>query len=191
MILTHHNLFRLALAILLFACTVQHTSGKTNQRLSPGQQPPPVRLSGEEGGRVDGDAWSSNVIKGKVTVLFYVDPDERDLNEHVAERLKAEELAGPDFQSIVVINMAATWVPNWILNRLLKRKQKKFPLAVYVKDEEKTLVEQWGLPDESYTILLFAADGSLRYKRSGRFSADQTARFIDLTKQLLQQGPDE
>lgn len=79
---------------------------------------PEVSLEGKEGGRLDGTKWSSSEIKGKVFAFFYVDPDEKDLNEHVGQALKAENFPENLYGSLAVINMDATWLPNWILKRL-------------------------------------------------------------------------
>ena len=66
----------------------------STQALALPKNLPELTLKGEEGGRVDGKPWSSKELTGKVHVLFYVDPDEKDLNEHVADRLKKEDFPG-------------------------------------------------------------------------------------------------
>ena len=141
-------------------------------RLAVGKVPPVVALKGEEGGRLDGQPWKSTEIKdqGKVAVLFYVDPDEKDLNESVADAIKRRKFPDALFQSIAVINMAATWKPNWLIAAILKRKQKKFPRTVYVRDNRKVLVHRWGLADNSYVICVFDADGRLLFEKAGKFS---------------------
>ena len=59
--------------------------------LPVGEVPPKILLEGDFGGRLDGTKWSSEeLISGKITILFYVDPDESDLNNHVSEALKSE-----------------------------------------------------------------------------------------------------
>ncbi len=40
-----------------------------------GEIPPKVELKDKLGGRLDGTPWSSEELRGKVHVLFYVDPD--------------------------------------------------------------------------------------------------------------------
>ena len=56
-----------------------------------GEIPPTIVLKDDLGGRLDGTQWSSEeLVSGKVVILFYVDPDESDLNNHVSEALKAE-----------------------------------------------------------------------------------------------------
>ena len=56
-----------------------------------GEIPVSVVLKGELGGRLAGSQWSSEeLVSGKVIVLFYVDPDESELNNHASDALKAE-----------------------------------------------------------------------------------------------------
>ncbi len=53
--------------------------------LEMGQVPPKVELKDKLGGRLDGTPWSSHELKGKVHVIFYVDPDEKDINNYASE----------------------------------------------------------------------------------------------------------
>ena len=57
-----------------------------------GAKPVSVILSGDHGGRVDGTPWNSEMIRGKVWAIFYVDPDRKDDNEPLEVALKAENL---------------------------------------------------------------------------------------------------
>ena len=109
-----------------------------------GKIPPKIVLEGDLGGRLDGTAWNSEeLISGKVMVLFYVDPDEADLNNHVSDALKAENFPLDKYGSVGVANMGATWLPNFAINIKLKSKQEKHKSTIYVKDLEKTLVKKW------------------------------------------------
>ena len=110
-----------------------------------GNVPSSVTLDGENGGRIDGSAWSSAMLKGKVHILFYVDPDERNLNEALSQALKKRHFDRKKYASVAMINLAATWLPNAILESKLKAKQKEFPDTIYVKDKKKVLVNKWGL----------------------------------------------
>lgn len=153
--------------------------------LQLGRKPPPVTLSGPEGGRIDGRAWSSEEIRGKIYVLFYVDPDEKGLNEHVEARLELEAFPNDRFGSIAVVNLAASWKPNWLIERILASKQKKFPRAIYVKDRVRKLVRTWQLADQSYNIVLFDKAGTVLFRRHGRLSPKATEQFIQLIKDRL------
>ena len=87
-------------------------ANQTAQAFEIGEIPPKVELKEKLGGRLDGKPWSSEELQGKVHVLFYVDPDEKDTNNPASEALDKEKFPPDKFQSIGMINMAATWMPN-------------------------------------------------------------------------------
>ena len=118
--------------------------------------PPLIELSENQGGgRISGESLSSSELKGRVFALFYADPDEADLNNAVSEAIKAEDFDKEKFGSVAVINMAATWLPNFAIQIKLESKQKDFPNTVYDKDMDKILVNSWDLADDSNDVLIF------------------------------------
>lgn len=150
-----------------------------------GEQLPTVTLSDKTGGLVAGGSWSSEELKDKVFVMFYVDPDEKDLNDHVSDALKEQAFPQDKYGSIAVINMAATGIPNFLINRSLKSTQKKFPDTIYVKDMRKVLVEEWGVDDDNNDVLVFAPDGQLVFYRAGELSENDVKELIDIIKTHL------
>jgi len=144
-----------------------------------------VILEKEDGGRLDGSAWSSEELKDKVYVLFYVDPDEKDLNEHVADLIKKQNFPTDKMTSVGIINMAATWLPNFAIASSLKEKQKKFPHTIYVKDFKKVLVKEWGLKDDSSNILVFNKQGQVLIKILGKASNEEADKVISLIRNNL------
>ena len=151
-----------------------------------GKIPPKILLEGDLGGRLDGTAWNSEeLISGKVMVLFYVDPDESDLNNHVSDALKAENFPLDKYGSLGVANMGATWLPNFAINIKLKSKQAKHKATIYVKDLEKTFVKLWGLNDDDSDIILFGKDGKVLYSYDGKFSDAQVKELIKAVKDNL------
>jgi len=150
-----------------------------------GEVPKRVVLDGADGGLVAGGAWSSSMLQGKVHVLFYVDPDEKDTNEKFADALKAEKFDSAKFATVAIVNFAATWKPNVIIEALLKSKQKKFPQATYVKDKKKVMVKEWGLEDDSSVISVFDKAGKMLYHKSGKLNDDEIAKVIALINTQL------
>ena len=150
-----------------------------------GQVPSPVTIEGDNGGRTDGKAWSSSMLKGKVHTLFYVDPDEKDLNNAFADALKAKKFSRKKFNSVAIINLAATWLPNAIIESKLKDKQKKFPHTIYVKDKKKVLVKEWKLADDNSDILIFNKKGKLIYKKFGKVSDTEIIEVIKLIEKNI------
>jgi len=138
--------------------------------LSIGKVQKEVVISGDNGGMVaDGSKWDSKSIKDKVYVMFYVDPDEKDVNEHFSQALKKKEYRKKGaFGSIAIINLAATWKPNFIIEKILKGKQKEFPTTLYVKDKNSILVKEWKVADDASDILIFDKTGKLLFYKSGK-----------------------
>ena len=144
-----------------------------------GEIPPKVVLKDDLGGRLDSTQWSSEeLVSGKVIVLFYVDPDESELNNHVSDALKAENYPKEKYGSIGMANMAATWLPNFAINMKLKSKQEQYKSTVYVKDLEKTLVKKWGLSDDNSDVVVFGKDGSVLYSVDGKFTDTQVKEIV-------------
>ena len=150
-----------------------------------GSVPKAVTIDGKNGGKVDGSSWESSMLTGKIHTLFYVDPDKRDLNNPLADALKARKFDRAKVNSVAIINLAATWLPNVFIEAKLKEKQKKFPHTVYVKDKKKVLVKEWGLEDDNSDILIFDQKGRLIYKKFGKVSDDEIKDVIALIENKL------
>lgn len=150
-----------------------------------GKVPSVITISGENGAKIDGSSWSSSMLKGKVHTLFYVDPDEKDLNNAFADALKAKNFNRKKFNSVAIVNLAATWLPNAIIESKLADKQKKFPDTIYVKDKNKVLVKQWNLADDNSDILIFDKKGKLIYKKFGKVSDSEIIKVIALIEKHL------
>ncbi|MBS1254867.1 MAG: putative protein YtfJ [Deltaproteobacteria bacterium] len=147
--------------------------------LPVGKIPPKVVLKDDSGGRIDGTQWSSEeLVSGKVIVLFYVDPDESELNNHVSEALKAEDYPDEKYGSVGMINMAATWLPNFAINMKLKSKQEEYKSTVYVRDNDKLIVREWGLSDDNSDVLVFGPEGKVLYSVDGKFSDAQVKEIV-------------
>jgi len=150
-----------------------------------GKVPVKVTISGENGGKLDGSSWHSSMLKGKIYTVFYVDPDKKDVNNALADALKAKKFDRKKVNSVAILNMAATWLPNALIESKLKDKQKKFPHTLYVKDKKKVLVKKWKLADDNSDILIFNKKGKLIYKKFGQVSASEIAKVIKLIEKNL------
>ncbi len=151
-----------------------------------GQVPPTVQLSGKKGGRVTGTPWSSTEIKGKIYTLMYVDPDAKDMNIPTEKALKAQNFPKDRYGSIAVINMEATWKPNFIINKILKGKQKDYPDTIYVRDMNYYIADAWKLKKNgSYAVLCFDKDGKLIFIKDGKLSDADIQKLIETIKTAL------
>ncbi len=152
-----------------------------------GEIPKEVVISGDNGGMVsDGSAWDSKSIKDKVYVMFYVDPDEKDVNEDFSQALKKKNYREKgNFGTIAIINLAATWKPNFIIEKILKSKQKEFPTTIYVKDKKSVLVKEWNVEDDASDILIFDKTGKLLFYKSGKMKDSDMQKVFKLIEANL------
>lgn len=150
--------------------------------LEVGQTPKAVELKGDLGGRLDGSPWSSKELTGKVHVVFYVDPDEKDLNNDTSEALRLENFPRDQYQSYAIINMDATWLPNFAISSALEDKQKKYPNAIYVRDYDKILVKEWDLADNTSDVLAFDKDGKLIFMKAGKLTPEDIKKLVGLIR---------
>ncbi len=153
--------------------------------LELGSIPLHVSLEGDNGGYLDGSAWSSEMLRDKVHVLFYVDPDEKETNSAFSDALKAKKFDRANFASVAIVNMAATWLPDFAIASKLKKKQKEFPHTIYVKDLNKVLVNKWKIADDSSDVLLFDKKGKLIFKHEGKLSQEQIDAVIALIEERI------
>jgi YtfJ family uncharacterized protein len=167
------SLLKILLAVLV-CLGVQRAWGG----LAMDQAPKAVILHDGLGGHLDGTAWSSEELKGKVSILFYVDPDEKDLNNGASEALKAAKFPHDKYQSFGIINMAATWLPNFVISASLKEKQKQYKYTIYLCDFKKLLVKEWGLTDDTSDVLVFDKSGALIFRKDGKLNEEEIKALV-------------
>jgi uncharacterized protein len=153
--------------------------------LELGEVAPRAELKEKLGGRLDGKPWSSEELQGKVFVIFYVDPDEKDTNNAASEALEKEKFPTDKFQSYGIINMAATWLPNFAISSALEEKQKKYPKTIYVRDYKKVLVQAWKIADDSSNVLAFDKKGKLIFRKDGKLTNEEIQKLIKVIRDNL------
>jgi predicted transcriptional regulator len=143
-----------------------------------GQVPPKVELKGKLGGRLDGSPWSSDELQGKVHIVFYVDPDEKDTNNPASEALDKEKYPDDKVGYFGIINMAATWMPNFAINMALKEKQERYKKTIYLRDYQKVLVKAWKIADDSSVVLVFDKKGRLIFRKDGKLNEAEIRNLV-------------
>jgi predicted transcriptional regulator len=125
-------------------------------------------------------------FKGKVLYVAYVDPDERDTNNHVEDALKREVDSGAldktRYEGFGFANLKATALPNFLLKSLIKSKQEKTG-AVVLLDYDYTILNLWGLKNDSSEIVVLDKERICRYKYSGKLPPEELAKMIRIIKE--------
>ncbi len=155
--------------------------------ITVGETPKNITIEGDNGGNVaDGSTWNSNTIKDKVYVMFYVDPDEKGVNEHFSAALKEKKYREKGaFGSMAIINLAATWKPNFVIEKILQSKQEEFPDTIYVKDKSSVLVKEWNVADDASNILVFDKTGKLLFYKSGKMEDKDMTKVFQIIEENL------
>jgi len=149
--------------------------------------PPHITLAGENGGFFGSNkAWDSQSLVGDVHVLFYVDPDEKGVNEHYTKALKKfKQEHNYHFKNIAIINLAATWMPNVVLEKVLASKQKEFKDTLYVKDKNSVLVKKWNLKDDASNVIIFNKKGEVVFYKSGAMSQKDIQKSFEIIQEKI------
>ena len=149
------------------------------------EKPSQVVLEGDQGNRVNGGSWSSDELVGAVHVLFYVDPDESDLNNAASDALKAEHFDKAQYRSVDIINMDATWLPNAVLQMRLESKQEEDPPNDLCAGQPDCWWRSWDLADDSSDIVLFDRDGTVLFSVDGQLTEVQIQELLGLIRERM------
>jgi predicted transcriptional regulator len=150
-----------------------------------GQPLPQLTLSGKKGGCADGKPFDSDTLKGKTTVIFYVDPDKKSLNEAFTDALHARHFDRSRYQSVAIVNMAATWMPDFAIAAALKSKQEKYPDTLYVKDKVKKGVKVWHMADDDANFMVVSPKGEVLYYKAGKIPESEFERIFETIQKTM------
>lgn len=107
------------------------------------------------------------------------------MNSEFFEVLDAKEYNSTLVGRIAIVNLAATWKPDYVIEKLLKLKQKELPNTIYLKDKKSVLVKEWDLADDASNVLIFSKKGEVLFYKSGKLSADEIVEAIELIETNL------
>ena len=148
---------------------------------------PTIVLEGDSGGYYSGKPWNSEMLKGKTSMLMYVDPDEKSKGEIFKPTIAGfeKDLDFEKFQILVIINLKATWKPDAIIKKMMKSKVDEHPKRTYILDADSVLVKNWNLPDDEYNTLIIDEDGKVIYQHKGKWNDDEMKKVDTLVRQTI------
>jgi len=146
--------------------------------LNVGEFPSDIILDKANGGSSQGEAWYSKSLKGKVHTLLYMDPDKSDDSKLLLDALNKLKYKKGDYSTVAIVNLAATWIPNMVLESKLKKKQKELNNMEYVFDKKKYLVKKWHLKDDTSNVLVLDKQGRVIYIKSGKLMKQDVIEIL-------------
>ena len=157
------------------------------QAVNVGDRLPRVTLEKENGGTSHDKPWHSNSLKGKVHLLLYMDPDKREETQALLDALNVLEVDSQKYSTVAIVNLAATWMPDVVLEGLLSKKEKELKNTSFVFDKKKYLVKKWKMKDDASNILLIDETSKVIYKKVGKCLSKDIDIILNKINYLLKQ----
>ncbi|MBU2261793.1 MAG: hypothetical protein KKF02_07710 [Proteobacteria bacterium] len=166
------------MALLAIVWTV---SAALAAELKVGDKAPDFRLKDSTGKEY---SLASPEFEGRVMSVFYVDPDEKDMNVHVEDVLLKDP--GLDrknkYKGLGITNMKATALPNFLIKGIVKSKQEKTG-AIILLDYDYTILNLWGLQNDSSNVVILDKERICRYIYREKLSSEEVAKMIEVIKE--------
>ncbi|MDY0098437.1 MAG: YtfJ family protein [Bacteroidales bacterium] len=176
---------KLIFTLLIFSMVTASVIGQTGE-LEVGMKAP-------EWGFTDADKneFTMNSWPGKVLQINYVDPDESDLNDPFNDAIdKATDvdkiIDRELFKGFGIVDTKSTWKPNGLIRMIAGNKAKKYDTTILF-DYKGTLQDIWGLPKDSYSVVILDKNRVCRAIYKGKIPESEHEKIIqliiDLTKE--------
>jgi predicted transcriptional regulator len=154
-----------------------------NVKLEVGVKAPEWMFTDADGKEFTMDAW-----KGKVLQLNYVDPDVSDLNDPLNDAIKKahdvdKRIKDDKFKGFGIVDCKSTWKPNGLIRMIAGNKAKKFDTTILF-DYKGTLQTSWGLPKDSYNVVILDKNRVCRWIYSGQVPEKEFENVINLIIKL-------
>lgn len=177
---------KLIFTLLLFAVSITWVNAQTGAKLDVGMKAPAWTFTDADKNEFTMDSWP-----GKVLQINYVDPDESDLNDTFNDAIdKAADIdkrINKDyFKGFGIVDTKSTWKPNGLIRMIAGKKAKKYDTTILF-DYDATLQNEWGLPKDSYSVIIVDKNRVVRAIYKGKIAETENEKIIqliiDLTKE--------
>lgn len=132
--------------------------------------------------------FTMNSWPGKVLQINYVDPDESDLNDAfndaVDKATDVDKIINRDqFKGFGIVDCKSTWKPDGLVRAIAGKKAKKYDTTILF-DYKGTLQELWGMPKDSYTIVIVDKNRVVRGVYEGKIADADIPPIIEMIVKL-------
>ena len=136
-----------------------------------------------EGGNLDKTDFDYHeAVKGRIAVLFYVNPSKRNLNNEASEAIKKENFDIKHFASLAIIDKKSSWLPKYLIMSSLKKKQKKYPRTIYLMDVDRNMHEILDFEPRGNDVFIFDSKGNEIYRHLGKLDAEDILELVSTLK---------
>lgn len=170
---------KMIFTLLIASLAMISTYGQTGTSLEVGMKAPEWMFTD-----ANKDEFTMNTWTGKVLQINYVDPDESDLNDPYNDAIdKAADIdkrINKDFfKGFGIVDCKSTWKPNGLVRLIAGRKAKKYDTTILF-DYEGELQNSWGLPNDSYSVIILDKNRICRAIYKGKIPEEENEKIIQL-----------
>jgi len=173
---------RLILILVLTSFSLVNMAGQTG-KLDVGMKAPEWKFKDADGKEYTMSSWA-----GKVLQVNYVDPDESDLNDSFNDAIdKATDvdkrIDKEYFKGFGIVDTKSTWKPKGLVRMIAGNKAKKYDTTILF-DYEAALQRSWGLPEDSYSVVIVDKNRVCRAIYKGKIPESEIEKIIQLIIEL-------
>lgn len=122
----------------------------------------------------------------KVLAVFYNDADEADLNDPLADALKARKFDENLYRGVGVANLADSKAPDFLIRKIVRGKVEKYRSTI-LTDPDRRLAKAWNLGDCNNTSVFILLDKDAKVVRvqRGAIRGDALAAIVEQVAALV------
>ena len=125
-------------------------------------------------------------LGAKVVAVFYNDADEADLNDPLADALKARKFDETFYRGVGVANLADSKAPNFLIRKIVRGKIEKYKSTI-LTDPDRLLAKAWALGDCNNTSIFVLLDKDAKVVRvqRGAIRGDDVTAIVEQVAALI------
>jgi predicted transcriptional regulator len=125
----------------------------------------------------------------KILALFYTDADEKDMNDPLADAIKARKFDEQKYRGMGIVNLADSKAPNFLIRRAVREKIEKYKTTI-LTDPDRVLATAWKLGDCNNTsvFILVGKDGKVVHTQRGPIRGDDIQKIVEMIAKLVDAG---
>jgi predicted transcriptional regulator len=125
-------------------------------------------------------------LGAKVLAVFYTDADVKDMNDPLADAIKARKPDEQRYRGMGIVNLADSKAPNFLIRRAVREKIEKYKSTI-LTDPDRLLAKAWKLGDCNNTsvVVVLGRDGRVAHVQRGPIRGDDIGKIVELIARLV------
>jgi predicted transcriptional regulator len=126
-------------------------------------------------------------LGAKVLAVFYTDADEKDMNDPLADAIKARKFDEQRYRGLGIVNLVDSKAPNFLIRKAVRDKIAKYKAPI-LTDPDRLLAKAWKLGDCNNTsvVILIGTDGKVVHTQRGPIRGDDIGKIVELIARLVE-----